>query len=83
MLWLGELGVLDASGFAGVSEKKESWSKINPKGPFTRAIFDAILVRFCAQNLPQPAYPARVYSRVTPRQNTAKLAEIRKKGVFK
>ena len=30
-----------------------------------------------------PAYPARVYSRVTPRQNTAKLAEIRKKGVFK
>ena len=30
-----------------------------------------------------PAYPARVYSRVTLRQNTAKLAEIRKKGVFK
>ena len=33
-------------------------------------------------NLPQP-YPARVFSRVTLRRNTAKLAEIGKKGVFK
>ena len=40
--------------------------------------FDAILRTKSA-----PAYPARVYSRVTPRQNTAKLAEIRKEGVFK
>ena len=40
--------------------------------------FDAIL-----RTKPAPAYPARVYSRVTLRQNTAKLAEIRKKAVFK
>ena len=40
--------------------------------------FDAILRTKSA-----PAYPARVYSRVTPRQNTVKLAEIREKGVFK
>ena len=32
---------------------------------------------------PATAYPARVCSRVTLRQNTAKLAEIRKKGVLK
>ena len=40
--------------------------------------FDAIM-----RTKPAPAYPARVYSRVKLRQNTAKLAEIRKKGVFK
>ena len=28
--------------------------KCAPKGPFTHAIFHAILVRFCVQNLPQP-----------------------------
>ena len=40
--------------------------------------FDAIL-----RTKPAPAYPARVFSRVTLRQNTAKLAEIGKKGVLK
>ena len=40
--------------------------------------FDANL----STNLAQ-AYPARVYSRVKLQQNTAKLAEIRKNGVFK
>ena len=40
--------------------------------------FDAILRTKLA-----PAYPARVFSRVTLPQNTARLAEIRKKGVFK
>ena len=39
--------------------------------------FDAILRTKSA-----PVDPARVYSRVTPRQNTVKLAEIRKKGVL-
>ena len=43
-----------------------------------RCDFGAIL-----RTKPAPAYPARVYSRVTLRQNTAKLAEIRKKGVLK
>ena len=43
-----------------------------------RCDFGAIL-----RTKPAPAYPARVYSRVTLRQNTAKLAEIRKKAVFK
>ena len=38
--------------------------------------FDAIL-----RTKPAPAYPARVFSRVTLRQNTAKLAEVVKKGV--
>ena len=32
---------------------------------------------------PAPAYPARVFSRVTLRKNPAKLAEIVKEGVFK
>ena len=32
---------------------------------------------------PAPAYPARAFSRVTLRQNIAKLAEIENKGVFK
>ena len=40
--------------------------------------FDAIL-----STKPAPAYPARVFSRVTLRQNTAKLAEIEKRGVLK
>ena len=43
-----------------------------------RCDFDAIL-----RTKPAPAYPARVFSRVTLRQNTAKLAEIGMKGVFK
>ena len=43
-----------------------------------RCDFDAIL-----RTKPAPAYPAQVFSRVTLRQNTARLAEIRKKGVFK
>ena len=43
-----------------------------------RCNFDAIW-----RTKPPPAYPARVFSRVTLRQNTARLAEIRKKGVFK
>ena len=43
-----------------------------------RCDFDAIL-----RAKPASAYPARVFSRVTLRQNTVKLAEIRKKGVFK
>ena len=40
--------------------------------------FDAIL-----HTKPAPAYPAQVFSRVTLPQNTAKLAELGKKGVFK
>ena len=43
-----------------------------------RRDFDAIL-----RTKPAPAYPARVFSRVAPRQNTAKWADIGKKGVFK
>ena len=43
-----------------------------------RCDFDAIL-----RAKPASAYPARVFSRVTLRQNTVKLGEIRKKGVFK
>ena len=43
-----------------------------------RGDFHAIL-----RTKPAPAYPARVFSRVTLPQNTAKLAEIGKKGVFK
>ena len=39
---------------------------------------DAIL-----RTKPAPAYPTRIFSRVTLRQNTAKLAEIGKKSVFK
>ena len=41
-------------------------------------IFHAIL-----RTKPAPAYPARFFSRVTLRQNTTKLAEIGKRGVFK
>ena len=40
--------------------------------------FDAIL-----HAKPASAYPALVFSHVTLQQNTVKLAEIRKKGVFK
>ena len=43
-----------------------------------RCDFDAIL-----RTKPAPAYPARVCNHVTLRQNTAKLAEIWKKGVYK
>ena len=43
-----------------------------------RCDFDAIL-----RTKPAPANPARVFSRVTLRQNTTKLAEIGMKGVFK
>ena len=43
-----------------------------------RCNVDAIL-----RTKPAPAYPARVFSRVTLRQNTVKLAEIGKKGVLK
>ena len=43
-----------------------------------RCDFDAI-----SRAKPASAYPARVFSRVTLRQNNVKLAEIRKKGVFK
>ena len=43
-----------------------------------RCDFDAIL-----RTKPATAYPARVCSRVTLQQNTAKLAEIGKKGVLK
>ena len=43
-----------------------------------RCDFDAIF-----HTKPAPAYPAQVFSRVTLRENTAKLAEIGKKGVFK
>ena len=43
-----------------------------------RCDFDAIL-----RTKPATAYPARVCSRVTLRQNTAKLAEIGNKGVLK
>ena len=43
-----------------------------------RCDFGAIL-----RTKPAPAYPARVFSRVTLRRNTVKLAGIGKKGVFK
>ena len=43
-----------------------------------RCDFDAIL-----RTKPAPANPAQVFSRVTLRQNTTKLAEIELKGVFK
>ena len=43
-----------------------------------RCDFDAIL-----RTKPAPANPARVFSRVTLRQNTTKLAEIGMKGVLK
>ena len=43
-----------------------------------RRDFDAIL-----RTKPASAYTARVFSRVTLRQNTAKFAEIGKKNVFK
>ena len=43
-----------------------------------RCDFDAIL-----RTKPAPAYPARVFNHVTLQQNTAKLAEIWKKGVYK
>ena len=43
-----------------------------------RGDFDAIL-----STKPAPAYPAQDFSRVTLPQNTAKFAEIGKKGVFK
>ena len=56
-----------------------------PKGPFTHAIFDAIWCDFDAilRTKSAPANPARVFSHVTLRQNTTKLAEIGMKGVFK
>ena len=40
-------------------------------------------VRERTRSKPAQPYPARIFSRVTLRQNTAKLAEIGKKGVFK
>ena len=43
-----------------------------------RCDFGAIL-----HTKPAPAYPARVFSRVSLRRNAAKLAGIGKKGVFK
>ena len=43
-----------------------------------RCDFGAIL-----HTKPAPAYPAEVFSRVTLRRNTVKLAGIGKKGVFK
>ena len=57
------------------------------KSTFTNRVLKARLhmrffMRFRVPNLPQ-LYPARVFSRSTLRQNTTKLAEIGKKGVFK
>ena len=50
------------------------------KGPFTHAIFGCDFYTIL-RTKPAPAYPARVFSRVTLRQNTAKLAEIEKKTI--